>query len=335
MVVGPWSVACNSEGMIFRTVSGIDKVWPGTAAPFQNSTLVNCFSGLLDGGSRPLVTLERETHRSTRARCALFLDGATNAPEVFAEGGAVVAALFEVVGEVRLGPETRAPVHAGCLKAFCFADRTRSVGNVLSAAERQKEHSIIVGEHEVFRGDDLFADGSCGEGIGLLVIEALRAGSQGTLAENWYPDSAQLGAVPVEPPDDDSSKASFLRFEGDEVANACFVEAAPVIHDEHIAWFGFLDGFEEDVDASIVLGRERPSYEMDALPERPYGSRRGAHGDPEPHDRVGHVRCSEVEIRTAEFGAVHCGCSFTGWVGRSRFARLCPQGRPRRAKSSW
>lgn len=103
------------------------------------------------------------------------------------------------------------------------------------------------------------------------VAHAERADGEGTGAEHGQADSGDVGGVPVQAPDDDAVEPGGLCLQRDEVADAALIGTAAVVDDQHVTGFGSFQGFQEDVHAARVPGRQHPPGHARAgqhLPQR-------------------------------------------------------------------
>ena len=90
-------------------------------------------------------------------------------------------------------------------------------------------------------------------------VQTLRSGRQRAQAEDRKSYRVELAGVAVETPDHNAGQTDRFGLEQDDVADACFVQAASIVDDEDLAWLGFFKDLEKYVDASDMANRPRAS----------------------------------------------------------------------------
>lgn len=186
-----------------------------------------------------------------------LLDCAADLPQVLAERvRAILGTAEQVLVERSLRAQCLACRDLQGLIAFDLPDRAAGVEHLVNSFRRNEDDSVVVGEHNVATCDDVFAEASARERLGLLRIESHGACRAGSVAEEREADLAQLGRVTMEPPDDEGRNAGGLCLEYRQIADARLIRSARIVHDEDIARPRRPKRLEEDVDAAVMAGRE-------------------------------------------------------------------------------
>lgn len=141
------------------------------------------------------------------------------------------------------------------------------------------------------------ADARAADAIRRLGVKPRRWHRICAVAPEWKPDPTELGAVAVQTPDNHAGQPGAGCLEHGEVADAGLVAAAAVVDDQNIAGLGELKRLEEDVDAAVVAGRQRPPGDLGTGNESGDSRRRRAQRNPDPDAGVEDQRRRELTER--------------------------------------
>jgi hypothetical protein len=172
----------------------------------------------------------------------------------------------DVVVESALTAQCPALAHPVGLDALGVADRRGRDGNGMRLIERDEQHAVIIAEHEVACSDAMRATSCSGESVGFLRIEALGPDWQCAEAEHRQSDRTKFSTVTMQAPDQDSGQAGATGFQRDEIPDARFVGASPVVDDENVSRSGLVNCLQKDVDASVVSRRAGSASEPRIMP---------------------------------------------------------------------
>jgi hypothetical protein len=104
----------------------------------------------------------------------------------------------------------------------------------------------------------------------------------------------QFVGIPMQPPNHNAVQARLLDFERDQIANACLIKPAAVIHNEHVSWPGVPQGLQKYINAAhVTYGQCAASAAHPSL-DRCHTRRGAAHRSAHTQASVGKMRCTQA-----------------------------------------
>jgi hypothetical protein len=98
----------------------------------------------------------------------------------------------------------------------------------------------------------------------------------------------------MQPPHDKARYPGRRGLQHGKVPDARLVKSAAIVDDQHVAWFGLAERFEEDVDASVMANGQYPARDSVASDYRADTRRRSTNGHFLAHTSIGDQRRGQI-----------------------------------------
>ena len=223
----------------------------------------------------------------------LLFDCAADSAQVLTEGvTGLLLSLNEVFLKLQLIGQTFAGRDLLGLPAFGLGNFLGTRKNLIQLIVPNENAAIVIRKHEIVARDLQWTKMSDPKRVRRLWVQPLRSAQAGAVAENRESDLPELAGIAMRSPNDNASQPAGPRFQDRQITNASFIGASAIIDHQDISRMSGLHGFEEDIHAAEVLGRQSPSRQTFARNNWQQAKRRDPDWYPLTQRGIEDLRCA-------------------------------------------